>query len=76
MTIITTRLTVAPDGTITADTPLPAGDHVAQIALAAPEGQARSRAPSSVLDLPVHDGPWDGRTSLRREELYDARRVP
>jgi hypothetical protein len=65
MTVITTRLTVAADGTISAATPLPAGEHPATIIVAEPSQRRRS-----VLDLPVHHGPWDDRLSLRREDLY------
>jgi hypothetical protein len=65
MTVITTRLIVAPDGTISAATPLPAGEHSATISVAEPQQQRRS-----VLDLPVHTGPWDDSMSLRREDLY------
>lgn len=65
MTVITTRLTVAPDGTISAATPLPAGEHAASVTVADPPKRRRS-----VLDLPVHSGPWDDRMSLRREDLY------
>jgi hypothetical protein len=65
MTIITTRITVAADGTISVATPLPVGDHAATITVTEPP-QRRV----SVLDLPTHNGPWDDRLSLRREDLY------
>ena len=74
MTVITTRIIVAPDGTITVATPLPAGEHAARITLLDGEPAATTaQGRPSVLDLPVHDGPWDDGTSLRREDLYDDR---
>jgi len=65
MTVITTRLHVAPDGAISIAETLPAGDYTATITL--PE---TSRPRRSVLDLPVHHGPWDDSLSLRREDMY------
>ena len=64
MTVITTRLTVSPDGAISSATPLPAGEYEAAVTMAAPKPRR------SVLDLPVHDGPWDDSISLRREDMY------
>lgn len=61
MTVITT----APDGTISAATPVPAGEHSATIAVAEPAQPRRS-----VLDLRVHTGSWDDSIPLRREDLY------
>ena len=66
MTVITTRLIVAPDGTISTRARLPAGEHAAVITV--DESAPRRR---SVLGLPVHHGPWDDSISLRREDLYD-----
>lgn len=66
MTVITTRITVSPDGTISTTPPLPAGEYEA--AITAPATTPKSRR--SVLDLPVHDGPWDDSLSLRREDMY------
>ena len=66
MTVITTRITVSPDGTISTATPLPAGEYEA--AITAPATTPKPRG--SVLDLPVHDGPWDDSLSLRREDMY------
>ncbi len=69
MTVITTRITVSPDGAISAATPLPAGEHEAAITLA--EAPLRRRGkPFTMADFPVHDGPWDDSISLRREDLY------
>ena len=66
MTVITTRITVSPDGTISAATSLPAGEYEAAITAPATPPEPRR----SVLDLPVHDGPWDDSLSLRREDMY------
>ena len=69
MTVITTRLTVAPDGTISAATPIPAGEHAATITLAdAP--LRRPGKPFTMENFSIHDGPWDDSVSLRREDLY------
>ncbi len=77
MTVITTRITVSPDGRVAVATPLPAGEHEAQVTLDVAgqgKGSADPRgAPSRVLALPVHDGPWDDQVSLRREDLYGDR---
>lgn len=66
MTVVTTRITVSPDGTISTTPPLPAGEY--QAAITAPATTSKPRR--SVLDLPVHDGPWDDSLSLRREDIY------
>jgi len=63
MTIITTTLHVAPDGAVSIPEKLPAGDYAATITM--PETPRRS-----VLDLPVHHGPWDDSMSLRRDDIY------
>ena len=65
MTVITTRLHVAADGAISIAETLPAGDYTATITV--PESPRPRR---SVLDLPVHHGPWDDKLSLRREDMY------
>jgi hypothetical protein len=69
MTVITTRLTVAPDGTISAATVLPAGEHAASITLAAAT-QPRPGKPFTMESFPIHDGPWYDSISLRREDIY------
>lgn len=66
MTVITTRLTVAPDGTISTATPLPAGEHAATVTVTEPPHPRRS-----VREMRRHDLPWDGSISLRREDMYD-----
>jgi len=65
MTVITTTLHVAPDGAISIREELPAGDYTATITMT-----EIPRPRCSVLDLPVHHGPWDDSISLRREEMY------
>lgn len=80
MTVITTRLIVAPDGTISSLVPLPQGAHLASVEVATllasvevatlPLPQTPT-LPFSADDLPVHDlGPWPEGMSLRREDLY------
>ena len=64
MTVITTRLIVRPDGTISAAERLPQGEYMAIITMKEPPARR------SVLDLPVHHGPWNDSISLRREDMY------
>ena len=52
-------------GTAPAD--VPPGEHEVIIAVVSGRAQKRFR----VADLPVHDTPWDGSISLRREEMHD-----
>lgn len=71
MTVITTRLTVAPDGTISAATPIPAGEHVASIEVHDRPARQLPTMPFDVDALPRHDlGPWPEGLSLRRDDLY------
>ena len=75
MTIITTRIRVAPDGTISGRAPgqLPVGEHEAQITVADASARQLPVELFDVNDLPVHDlGPWPEGLSLRREEMYDS----
>jgi hypothetical protein len=68
MNEIRTRIQVGPDHTITGIAPpdVPPGEHVATITISTPAiPEKRSR----VADLPVHDTPWDGSISLRREDM-------
>lgn len=69
MTIITTRITVAPDGTISGRAPreVPPGEH--PVAIAVPVTPAGK--PFTMDNFPLHDEPWDDRISLRREDMYD-----
>lgn len=69
MSVITTRLIVAEDGTISLVDPVPAGEYVAKI-VAAPARQEATR-PFRIEDLPVNDlrpiGEWP---TFSREEMY------
>jgi hypothetical protein len=68
MTVVLTRIRVAPDGTISGQAPrdVPPGEYQTTIRL--PEA-GQTRAP---LDLPLHDcGPWPEGFAVRREEIYD-----
>jgi len=71
MTVITTRITVAPDGAISTATPLPAGEYVATITVAAPASPPWPGKPFTMDNFPVHSEPWDDTISLRRKDLYD-----
>ncbi len=71
MTVITTRITVAADGTISVAGSLPAGEYVVSVVL--PERPSRQfpTLPFNVDALPARDlGPWPEGLSLRREEMY------
>ncbi|MGH7119449.1 MAG: hypothetical protein ACREFP_10760 [Acetobacteraceae bacterium] len=70
MNAIRTRLTVAPDGSISTATPLPAGEHQATITVTEPRSCYPGR-PFTMRDFPIHDEPWDDSISLHREDLYD-----
>ena len=68
MTVITTRITVAPDGTIFGRAPreVPAGEHPAVITVST----ASAGKPFTMKNFPVHDLGWDDSVSLRREDMY------
>ena len=67
MTIITTEIIVAPDGTMSGRAPdgVPPGRHRVSIAVADVRKPRRK-----VQELPVHHGHWDDSISLRRDDLY------
>ena len=69
MTVITARITVAPDGTISGRAPsaVPPGEHPVAITVPAP----LPGKPFTMDDFPLHDEPWDDSISLRREDMYD-----
>ena len=73
MTVVTTRIHIAEDGTISGRAPagqVPPGEHVAAITVASPARQEPT-VPFSVDELPRRDlGPWPEGMSLRREDLY------
>ncbi len=72
MTVITTRITVAPDGTVSTATPLPAGEYEAAITAAGPAPPPPwPGKPFTMEGFPLHDERWDGSVSLRREDMYD-----
>ena len=69
MTVITARITVAPDGTISGRAPsaVPPGEHPVAITVpSTPVGKL-----FTMENFPIHDEPWNDSVSLRREDLYD-----
>ena len=71
MTVITTRITVSPDGTISTATPIPAGEHIASIEVHERPSRQIPMLPFDVDTLPKLDlGPWPEGLSLRREDMY------
>jgi len=70
MTVITTRLVVAADGSVSTTTPLPAGEHLATVTVE-PAAERTQGKPFELVDFPTHNATWDDRMSLRREDLYD-----
>lgn len=70
MAVITTRIQVAPDGTISGRAPVnqvPPGEHEAAITVAPAKQPGK---PFTMANFPIHDGPWDDSISLRREDMY------
>jgi hypothetical protein len=67
MNEIRTRIQVGPDHRISGTAPVdvPPGEHEVTINVASPGGK-----PFRLADLPLHDEPWDGSISLRREDIY------
>lgn len=73
MTVITARITVAADGTISGHAPgrVPAGEHEASITVADEPARQEPSEPFDVNALPTRDlGPWPADMTLRREDLY------
>ena len=68
MNEIRTRIQVGSDHAITGIAPpdVPLGEHVATITISRP---SLPKKLSRVADPPVHDTPWDGSISLRREDM-------
>lgn len=67
MTVITTKLMVSPDGSVSLADAIPPGEHTVRVELDAPQPQARLDYQS----FPRIDvGPWPAGLSLRREDLY------
>lgn len=74
MTVITTRITVALDGSITGQTTagqLPPGEHQVLVILATAITRPLKERPFTMEGFPIHDVPWDGSVSLHREDMYD-----
>lgn len=74
MTVINTRITVAPDGTISGRMiagQLPPGEHDAAITVTTTASRPPKGTPFTMDGFPLHDMPWDGSVSLHREDLYD-----
>jgi hypothetical protein len=68
MNEVRTRIQVNANHRISGIAPadVPPGEHDVAISVASPRPK-RFR----LADLPIHDVPWDGSISLRREDLYD-----
>jgi hypothetical protein len=68
MNEIRTRIQVGPDHRISGIAPVnvPPGEHEVTINVAPQPAAKRFR----LADLPVHNTPWDGSISLRREDMY------
>ncbi len=68
MNEIRTRIQVSPDHRISGVAPaeVPPGEHEVTISIARAPVAKRYR----LADLQIHDTPWDGSTSLRREDMY------
>jgi len=71
MTVINTRITVAPDGAISTSIPLPAGEYMATITVDVPASPPWPGKPFTMDNFPIHSEPWDASISLRREDMYD-----
>ena len=73
MTVITARIHVAEDGSITGQAPagqVPPGEHVAAITVMDDAPLRRPGKPFTMESFPIDDGPWDDSISLRREDMY------
>lgn len=74
MTTITTRITIAEDGTISGRMPagqLPPGEHEAAITVTATAPRPPNGKPFTMENFPIHNIPWDDSISLHRKNLYD-----
>jgi hypothetical protein len=69
MTDIRARIRVDPDHRISGTAPaaVPPGEHPATITVTRPPPSGKR---AKIADLPIHDIPWDGSISLRREDMY------
>lgn len=74
MTVITMRIAVAPDGTISGRASagqLPPGEHDVSITLEAATPKPPNGKPFTMNGFPIHNVLWDGSISLHREDMYD-----
>ena len=72
MTIITTKLIVAADGSISATDAMPVGEHIARVKIADTLVPPAPLEPFDIDKLPVFNlGPWPEGLSVRREDMYD-----
>ena len=72
MTVITTRIRVDLDHTISGVAPqqIPPGEHIASIDLGARPARQVASEPLDANALPIRDlGPWPAAANLRREDL-------
>jgi hypothetical protein len=72
MTVVTARIQVAENGTISGRAPagqVPPGEHMAAITVATAPLR-RPGKPFIMENFPIDDGPWDDSISLRREDMY------
>ncbi len=71
MTIITTRLTVAPDGTVSLSERLPTGEHQARVFVQPlPDDQVAAEADLSWLPQLDIGGNWPPGLTFSRDEIY------
>jgi hypothetical protein len=74
MAVVYAHITVSPDGSISGRVSageLPSGEHEVAILVTTAPIRPSAGKPFTMADFPVHDVPWDGSISLRREDLYD-----
>lgn len=70
MTVITTLITVRPDGSISSTAPLPEGEYAARMEVLAPD-RAAVLPLADLSDMPVFDvGGWPEGTTFGRDEIY------
>ena len=71
MTVITTRLVVRPDGSVSLAAHVPAGEYVASIEVMDRPPRQEPTEPFDINAFPLIDlGPWPEDVTLSREELY------
>lgn len=73
MTVITTRIRVAEDGSFSGQAPagqVPPGEHEVAITVTDNSPPKRPGKPFTMDNFPIDDGPWDDSISLRREDMY------